>query len=105
MHIHDLAAATALSQRLECAKDALRRLGDPDAILRRHNDNDVQVSVMVPVLLDTNGHEPQYAQALFPLPAEFILDTIASCRVRLKADIETMEVELRNLGITMMAVN
>lgn len=100
MHINDLPAASALANKLECARDALKRLGDGGEIIKRHQDGEIQVSVNIPVELDeTNSHEPQYAVAMFPLPTHLIAETIVTCRARLKEDIEKMLIELHALGI------
>lgn len=105
MHINDLPAASALADKLECARDALKRLGDGGEIIKRHQDGEIQVSVNIPVELDeTNSHEPQFAVAMFPLPTYLIAEVIVTCRARLKEDIEKMTSELRELGVA-LAVN
>ncbi len=105
MHINDLPAASALAEKIACARDALNRLGDGGEIIKRHQDGEIQVSVNIPVELDEgNSHEPQYAVAMFPLPAHLIAETIVTCRARLKEDIDKMTSELRDLGVA-LAVN
>ena len=104
MHINDLPAASQLADRIECARDALKRLGDGGEIIKRHQDNEIQVSVNIPVEIESNSHAPQYAAAMFPLPTHLIAEVIVACRARLKEDIERMTADLHTLGVT-LAVN